>query len=36
MKNIAEQCVRATYFKVDPECRHHNFEIFGLDFIVDR
>lgn len=36
MKQIASQCIRATYFKVDPHCRHHNLEIFGLDFIVDR
>lgn len=36
MKQIARQCIRATYFKMDPKCRHHNLEIFGLDFIVDR
>jgi tubulin polyglutamylase TTLL1 len=36
MKQIAMQCIRATYFKIDPKCLHHNLEIFGLDFIVDR
>lgn len=35
LKYIATQSVRAVYNKIDPNKREHNFEVFGLDFMID-
>lgn len=35
MKIIATEAVRSCYFRLDPHCRSYNFEVFGLDFIID-
>lgn len=35
MKSIATDAIKSCYFKLDPNCRGSNFEIFGLDFIID-
>ncbi len=35
MKGIAKEAVTACYFRLDPNCKSSNFEIFGLDFILD-
>ena len=35
MKKVATDAIRAAYLIVDPSRREHNFEIFGLDFMID-
>lgn len=35
MKAIALDAVKATYLQLDPNNTEHNFEIFGLDFMID-
>lgn len=35
MKELATDSIRATYSMLDPERREHNFELFGLDFMLD-
>ncbi|XP_031505815.1 uncharacterized protein LOC116268178 [Nymphaea colorata] len=35
MKAIALDAVKATYLQLDPNSLEHNFEIFGLDFMID-
>jgi tubulin polyglutamylase TTLL1 len=35
MKEIALDALRATYHLLDPLRRHHNFEVLGLDFMID-
>jgi tubulin polyglutamylase TTLL1/tubulin monoglycylase TTLL3/8 len=35
IKEIATIAFRAVYYKLDPNKRLHNFEIFGLDFMID-
>jgi hypothetical protein len=36
MKEIARDIVMANYRSIDRERRVNNFEIFGLDFMLDR
>lgn len=36
MKQVAETVVRATYFKLDKAKKVNGFELFGLDFLVDK
>lgn len=36
MKQVAETVVRATYFKLDKGKKVNGFELFGLDFLVDK
>jgi tubulin--tyrosine ligase len=36
MKALAKDCLRATYKMLDPRKREFSFEIFGLDFLIDR
>lgn len=36
MKEIATDVIRANYMNIDRERRLNNFEIFGLDFMIDR
>lgn len=35
MKNIGLDAVKSTYLQLDPNNAEHNFEIFGLDFMID-
>jgi tubulin polyglutamylase TTLL1 len=35
MKSIATDAIRSTYLQLDPGAMEHNFEIFGLDFMID-
>jgi tubulin polyglutamylase TTLL1 len=35
MQRIATECVASTSLFLDPEKRENNFEVFGLDFMVD-
>lgn len=35
MKKIATDAIRACSGSIDPERRGNNFEIFGLDFMID-
>lgn len=36
MKQVAETVVKATYFKLDKGKKVNGFELFGLDFLVDK
>lgn len=35
MKEFATEAVRSTYSILDPNRRNHNFELLGLDFMID-
>lgn len=35
MKQLAADCLKATYKLLDPKKREFCFEIFGLDFLID-
>lgn len=35
MKAIALETVKATYRELDPKRREFNFELFGMDFMID-
>ena len=35
MRSIALDAVKATYLQLDPNNGEHNFEIFGLDYMID-
>ncbi len=35
MKHFATEAIKATYFILDPNRRKHNFELLGLDFMID-
>jgi tubulin---tyrosine ligase len=35
MKSITLDAVKATYLSLDPSRREHNFELFGMDFMLD-
>ena len=35
MKHIATDAIKSAYLKLDPSNTEHNFEIFGLDFMID-
>lgn len=35
MKELALTSVEATYAMLDPKRREHNFELIGLDFMLD-
>ena len=35
MKELATDSIKATYSMLDPERKEHNFELFGLDFMLD-
>lgn len=35
MKYIATNAIKAVYPKIEPYKRDHNFEVFGLDFMID-
>lgn len=36
MRQVALDAVRASYMRLDPRRLHHNFEVLGLDFMIDR
>jgi hypothetical protein len=35
MKKLATDAMRATYSIIEPNRRENNFELFGLDFMID-
>ena len=35
MKKVATDAVRSAYLKLSPSHKENNFEIFGLDFMID-
>jgi hypothetical protein len=35
MKKLVTDTIKATYIQIDPHRRHHSFELFGYDFMVD-
>ena len=35
MKKIASDSIKCVYNKIDPNKRHHSFEVFGYDFMID-
>jgi hypothetical protein len=35
MKRLATDAMRATYSIIEPNKRENNFELFGLDFMLD-
>jgi tubulin polyglutamylase TTLL1 len=35
MKKLATDAVKSVYLKISPDNLEHNFEIFGLDFMID-
>ena len=35
MRDLAKDAISSTYMTLDPQRRTHNFEVFGLDFMVD-
>ena len=35
MKRLATDAIRATYSIIEPNRRENNFELFGLDFMLD-
>ena len=35
MKEIALDAVKATYASLDTHRKEHNFELFGMDFMID-
>lgn len=36
MKELATDSIKATYSLLDPERKQHNFELFGLDYMLDQ
>ena len=36
MKKIAADASKSVCLKISPKNLEHNFEIFGLDFMIDR
>ena len=35
MRELAKDIIASTYVSIDPGRKEHNFEVFGLDFMVD-
>lgn len=35
MKHLALESVKATYLTLDPQRKEHNFELLGMDFMID-
>lgn len=35
MKEVAIDAIKSTYYFIDPQRAGNNFEIFGLDFMID-
>ncbi len=36
MRDIATQAIRACYIQMDPSKTEHNFEVYGMDFMIDK
>lgn len=36
MKHFATEAIKATYFILDSNRRKHNFQLLGLDFMIDQ
>jgi hypothetical protein len=36
MKIIATDAIRASSLVIDPDRKVHNFEVFGMDFMIDQ
>lgn len=36
MRSVGEKVVRSTYWKIDKGKKVNGFELFGLDFLVDK
>jgi tubulin polyglutamylase TTLL1/tubulin monoglycylase TTLL3/8 len=36
MKKMGTDAARSVYTKIAPQKQMHNFEIFGLDFMIDK
>lgn len=36
MKKMGRDAARSIYGKMNPQNQMHNFEIFGLDFMIDQ
>ena len=36
MREVARDAVRSAYLRMDPRRLQHNFEVFGLDFMIDQ
>lgn len=36
MKQMGKDAAKSVYTKMSPQNQMHNFEIFGLDFMIDR
>jgi len=35
MREIATDAIKASALNIDPQRKNNNFEIFGLDFMID-
>ena len=35
MKTFATEAIKATYFMLDSNRKSHNFELLGMDFMID-
>lgn len=36
MKKMATDAAKSVYLNISPKQQMHNFEIFGLDFMIDK
>ena len=36
MKRITANAVKSTYLSLDPKRKQNNFELFGMDFMIDQ
>ncbi len=36
MRDIATQAIKACYIQMDPSKTEHNFEVYGMDFMIDK
>jgi len=34
MRELAKDALKATFMRIDPRRKAHNFELFGLDFMI--
>lgn len=35
IQRVTTDVMKASYFLLDPNCRENNFELFGVDFMID-
>lgn len=36
MKQMGKDAAKSVFTKISPKNQHHNFQIFGLDFMIDK